>query len=51
MRYRTHNRRRRLGRQLKPSIRGFDLCLTEEEVLADLGFAYTRIPSNRRPNV
>ena len=29
---------------LVPEAKDFDLALTEEEVLADLGFAYARIP-------
>jgi hypothetical protein len=48
MRYRTHNRRRRLSWQLIPTISDLELKLTESDILADLGFAYTRIPSGRK---
>jgi hypothetical protein len=48
MRYRTHTRRRRLSRQLIPTISDLELKLTESDILVDLGFAYTRIPSGRK---
>lgn len=50
MRYRTRNRRRRLSWQLIPTMTDLDLSLTESDVLADLGFAYTRIPNDSRSN-
>jgi hypothetical protein len=51
MKYRTHNRRKRLMRTLQPAIKDLEIGLTDEEVLADLGFAYTRIPTERKGGV